>query len=73
MVKLTYKNRHIVERRQPGGCSYGLRLAAGDGRRVYLALGHEREGWTRSLADTVLLVVTAARRVPLASSPRKRR
>ncbi|WP_155891770.1 hypothetical protein [Conexibacter woesei] len=48
-------------------------MAAGDGRRVYLALGHEREGWTRSLADTVLLVVTAARRVPLASSPRKRR
>jgi hypothetical protein len=70
---LTYKNGQIAVRRQPGGCSYGLRLAAGDGRRLYLALGHERDGWTRSLAETVLLVVTTARRVPLASSPRKRR
>jgi hypothetical protein len=69
---LTYKNGQIVERRQPSGSSYGLRLAAGDGRRVYLALGHERDGWTRPLAETVLLVVAAARRVPLAATARKR-
>jgi hypothetical protein len=69
---LTYKNGQIVERRQPSGCSYGLRFAAGDGRRVYLALGHERDGWTRPLAQTALLVVTAARRVPLTPSSRKR-
>jgi hypothetical protein len=69
---LTYKNGQIVERHRPGGCSYGLRFAAGDGRRVYLALGHKRDGWTRPLAETALLVVTAARRVPLAPGPRKR-
>jgi hypothetical protein len=71
--KLTYKNGQIVERRQTSGCSYGLCLAVGDGRRIYLALGHEQDGWTRPLAETVLLVVAAARRVPLAPSPRKRR
>jgi hypothetical protein len=69
---LTYKNGQIVERRRPSGCSYGLRCAAGDGRRVYIALGHEREGWTRPLAETALLVVTAARRIPLAPTTRKR-
>jgi hypothetical protein len=61
-----------VERRHPRGCSYGLRFATGDGRRVYLALGHERDGWTRDLAHTALLVFTAARRVSLAPSPRTR-
>jgi hypothetical protein len=70
--KLTYKNGQIVKRRSPSGCSYGLRFGAGDRRGVYLALGHERDGWTRPLAETALLVVTAARRIPLAPTTRKR-
>jgi hypothetical protein len=49
----------IVERSYPTGVVYGIRLGLGD-RRVYLALGHQRDGWNAELANRVLLVVTAA-------------
>jgi hypothetical protein len=59
VTKLAINNGQIVAREHPSGISYGIRLARG-GWRVYLALGHERDGWTRELADSTLVVVTAA-------------
>jgi hypothetical protein len=39
-----------------------LRFRLNGGRRLYLALGHERDGWTRELAHVALLVAGAAGR-----------
>jgi hypothetical protein len=59
-----------VERNYPTGVVYGIRLQLGD-RRVYLALGHQRDGWGTELADRVLLVVKAACRAQEASHQRR--
>jgi hypothetical protein len=69
---LNDKNGQVVQRHHPSGRSYGLRLATGNGRRLYLALGHERDGWTRELAQTALLVVASARRAPITPDRRAR-
>lgn len=71
--KLTYKNGQIVERHSRTGRSFGLRLALGDGRRLYLALGHEREGWTRELANTALLVISTVRHAEATARGARRR
>lgn len=48
-----------VERKDSSGVAYGIRLQLG-GQRVYLSLGHQRDGWSAELADRALLVVKAA-------------
>jgi hypothetical protein len=45
---------HVAVRRRTGNARYGLRFTSA-GKRHYLALGSEREGWNPSLAERVLL------------------
>jgi hypothetical protein len=64
-----------VERAYPTGTLYGVCIAVGD-RRVYLPLGHERDGWNLELAARVLAVVSTAcgdRRAVCCAQRRRRR
>jgi hypothetical protein len=65
----------VVERHYPTGVVvYGIRIMF-PGRRLYLPLGHERDGWNRELAERTLSVVAACRvqdRVGCASRRRRR-
>jgi hypothetical protein len=49
---------HVAVRRREGDARYALRFAS-VGKRHYLALGSEREGWNPSLAERVLLALGA--------------
>ncbi len=49
---------HVAVRRRKGDDRYGLRFASA-GKRHYLALGSEREGWNPSLSERVLLALGA--------------
>lgn len=49
---------HVVERRLKSGRSYAIRFHA-SGRRRYLTLGRESEGWTRRRAEDELANVLA--------------
>lgn len=49
---------HVAVRRRKGDSRYGLRFASA-GKRHYLALGSEREGWNPSSAERVLLALGA--------------
>jgi hypothetical protein len=55
VIKLTYKNIQVVERRHRRSCRYGLGLELGDRHRHQVALGHERHGWSRELGHAVLV------------------
>ncbi len=46
----------VAIRRRRGVKSYALRFSA-VGKRHYLALGSEREGWSASLAERILLAL----------------
>lgn len=52
------RNGQVVERRWKRGRGYALRFLAG-GRRHYLTLGLEQDGWTRARAEDELLNVMA--------------
>lgn len=52
------RNGQVVERRWKSGRGYALRFLAG-GRRHYLTLGLEQDGWTRARAEDELLNVMA--------------
>jgi hypothetical protein len=47
---------HIAVWRRRGDARYALRFVSA-GKRHYLALGSEREGWNLSLAERALLVL----------------
>lgn len=49
---------HVAVRRRRGDARYALRFTAA-GKRRYLALGSEREGWNPSLAERALLALGA--------------
>jgi hypothetical protein len=46
----------VAVRRRRGSKRYGLRFAVA-GKRRYLALGCEREGWSPGLAERVLIAL----------------
>jgi hypothetical protein len=48
----------VAVRRRRGDTRYALRFTSA-GKRHYLALGSEREGWNPSLAERVLLALSA--------------
>jgi len=48
----------VAVRRRRGDARYALRFTSA-GKRHYLALGSEREGWNPSLAERVLLALGA--------------
>jgi hypothetical protein len=49
---------HVAVRRRKSDARYALRFASA-GKRHYLALGSEREGWNPSMAERVLLALGA--------------
>jgi hypothetical protein len=49
---------HVAVRRRRGDARYALRFTSA-GKRHYLALGSECEGWTPSLAERALLALGA--------------
>lgn len=49
---------HVAVRQRRGDTRYALRFAF-DGKRHYLALGSERDGWNPSLAERALLALGA--------------
>lgn len=52
------RNGHVVERQWKSGRGYALRFFA-NGRRQYVTLGLERDGWNRTRAEDELLNVMA--------------
>ncbi|ADB50437.1 tyrosine-type recombinase/integrase [Conexibacter woesei] len=52
------RNGHVVEREWKSGRGYALRFLA-NGRRQYVTLGLERDGWDRARAEDELLNVLA--------------
>ncbi|ADB50444.1 tyrosine-type recombinase/integrase [Conexibacter woesei] len=52
------RNGQVIERRWKSGRGYALRFLV-DGRRQYLTLGLEHDGWTRARAEEELLNVMA--------------